>query len=526
MQQDGQEENAPNADGATHAPVQPQIPDHELIRCIGVGAFGEVWLARATSLTGAYRAVKIVHRTSLDGNGFVREFSAVQKFEPISRSHPSLVHILHVGENVEAGYFYYVMELADSAHSVDEGVDVAFYEPKTIQSELRRRGRLPVEECLEAALALSAGLVHLHRHGLIHRDIKPANIIFVNGVAKLADIGLVANAETAVTFVGTEGFISPEGPGKPQADIYSLGKVFYEIATGLDRHFFPQLPEGWENQANLKAWRKLNEIIQRACETDATLRYQTAEELHADLLRLRDRRIPALAWKTGAAVLGLCAGLFLFFKWADFLERIARSKRAIIGLTDRESADGFVSFFDGTNLEGWNTPGTNWVCLAGALTRVADGGDVTYEGQRLPDDFDLRFEWKISRGGNSGVIYRPGSGLVEYQILDNANKPLGADPKTWAGSLFGYASEPKDQTKPVGQWNEGRIVCEADRIRHFLNGATVLDTHYNQPEWKEARDRLREGFGTDLNAARGGHLVLRDEGFQVWYRSIRVKALK
>ena len=62
-----------------------------------------------------------------------------------------------------------------------------------------------------------------HPHaGLIHRDIKPSNIIFVNGIPKLADIGLVAEQSEAKSFVGTEGFIPPEGPGTPRADIYSL----------------------------------------------------------------------------------------------------------------------------------------------------------------------------------------------------------------------------------------------------------------------------------------------------------------
>src|SRR6266566_8280509 len=88
----------------------PTIPDHELIRRIGSGSYGEVWLAR--SVMGTFRAVKIVYRESFDHDRpFEREFNGIQRFEPISCSHESQVDILHVGRN--EGYFYYVMELAD-----------------------------------------------------------------------------------------------------------------------------------------------------------------------------------------------------------------------------------------------------------------------------------------------------------------------------------------------------------------------------------------------------------------------------
>src|SRR6266513_6444339 len=88
----------------------PSIPDHELLRPIGEGSFGEVWLAR--SKLGTLRAVKVVYRSTFkDSRPFEREFKGIQKFEPVSRSHEGLVDILQVGGGEE--YFYYVMELAD-----------------------------------------------------------------------------------------------------------------------------------------------------------------------------------------------------------------------------------------------------------------------------------------------------------------------------------------------------------------------------------------------------------------------------
>src|SRR4051794_13264429 len=94
----------------------PLIPDYELLRVIGRGAYGEIWLARG--LTGALRAVKIVHRSTFENErAFNREFSGMSSFEPISRAHSGFVDILHVGRNDASGFFYYVMELADDETS-------------------------------------------------------------------------------------------------------------------------------------------------------------------------------------------------------------------------------------------------------------------------------------------------------------------------------------------------------------------------------------------------------------------------
>jgi WD40 repeat protein len=256
-----------------------------MLRCIGSGSYGEVWLAR--NVMAAYRAVKVINRqTFSDERPYEREFHGMQKFEPVSRSHDGLVDILQVGRNDAAGCFYYVMELGDDVVS-GQTIDSGTYDPKTLGKEAARRGRLPLDECLQLGLSLSAALNHLHKHGLIHRDIKPSNIIFVNGIPKIADIGLVAEVGMSKTFVGTEGFIPPEGPGTVQADIYSLGKVLYEISSGKDRQTFPELPTQLDEREDQRDYLELNEVVLKACESDPHKRYKSAEEMRADLLLLQ-----------------------------------------------------------------------------------------------------------------------------------------------------------------------------------------------------------------------------------------------
>src|ERR1041385_7593751 len=186
------------------ATTRPHIPEHELLRQIGEGAYGEVWLAR--SVTGAYRAVKIVYRQRFtDDRPYEREFKGITKFEPLSRSNDGLVDVLQVGREDAAGFFYYVMELADDArinpndesrnpkefrNRISEefpgkaavgpsgfapgsefGIwNSEFYVPKTLALEVRTCGRLPFQECVQLGLSVSLGLGHLHRHGLLHRD--------------------------------------------------------------------------------------------------------------------------------------------------------------------------------------------------------------------------------------------------------------------------------------------------------------------------------------------------------------------
>lgn len=190
-------------------------------------------------------------------------------------------------------------------------------------------------------------------------------------------------------------------------------------------------------------------------------------------------------------------------------------------LTPEERAAGFELIFNGSDLHGWDAPAGNWAVERGALARVAPRGGITYTRFKIPDDFELRFEWKVAPGSNSGVYYRPGQ--YEYQVLDNQRHRDGRFPDRSAASLYYFAAPSRDATRPVGEWNTGRIVCQGTRIEHWLNEEKVIDLDYSDPKWKDAIGRLRER-GADIEA-RGRYLHMQDHGDPVWYRSLRLRSL-
>src|SRR5437016_417467 len=165
------------------------------------------------------------------------------------------------------------MELADSCANVT-GEDAEGYVPTTLTTKLQARGTLEAEEICRLSLAITSALAFLHQQGLIHRDIKPSNIIFVGGQPKLADIGLVAGADETRSFVGTEGYIPPEGPGTPAADVYSLGQVLRELLSASK----PRHGGGADPLLS-----PLQKVIDRACARDLGQRPQDAQQMLKEL---------------------------------------------------------------------------------------------------------------------------------------------------------------------------------------------------------------------------------------------------
>ncbi len=375
----------------------PQIPDHEVLRKIGGGAYGEVWLARG--VTGALRAVKVVWREDFeDERGFEREFEGILKFEPISRDHPGLVNILHVGRSPDgSSFYYYVMQLGDDVRT---GTDInpIEYEPRTLRADHHQgeNTRWDTNDCIEVGLRLAEALDNLHEQGLAHRDVKPSNIIFVNGKAKLADIGLVA-ARGQRTFVGTEGFVPPEGPGSAQADVYSLGKVLYEIATGKDRMNFPELPDELPTGPDRKRWLELNRVICDVCEPRITKRkISTAGELAEALRRIQKgkrRRSGGLAvWLTTLLLTG-----FSFWAGWEVLKDTAWAKRMTSGKVVAEPAVGLLRVF--SSPEGADVLDENGVVIGttNTPTMTAKVGDTVSFTLRKKGYLSLKVAGKMTR---------------------------------------------------------------------------------------------------------------------------------
>jgi len=198
-----------------------------------------------------------------------------------------------------------------------------------------------------------------------------------------------------------------------------------------------------------------------------------------------------------------------------FALQVAMLFAPLLGVAADEEA-AFTRLFDGKTFSGWKHDG-NWGVADGAFYRKHKGGSLTYTKALVPDDFELRFEWKVSKGCNSGVYYRPAQ--YEYQILDNVHSPYGRNARQSAGSLFFCMAPSKDATKPFGQWNSGRVKCKGTVIEHWVNGERVMSFDYTDPRWAKQVELLKIR-GADLTA-RGGRLWLQDHGQDVWFRNLR-----
>ena len=414
---------------------EPRIPDHEVLRQIGGGAYGSVWLARG--VTGAMRAAKVVDRDDFeDEREFEREFQGILKYEPISREHPGLVHILHVGRSEgENAFYYYVMELGDDVETGNE-INPVEYEARTLRSDMKAAEGEPLDTdfCITTGRILSQGLQHLHGHGLAHRDVKPANVIFIDGKAKLADIGLVA-LRGQRTFVGTEGFVPPEGPGSAQADVYSLGKVLYEMATGKDRMEFPELPDELPGGDELKRWRSLNSVICDICEPRISQRkLKTAEALAEELGFLEAGESRPMQVQPVWALLVLCLTLVLAGGW-NFL---------MVGPWDVRSGEDVISPF---------APVPTELALV-TIQSEPSGADVFSEegellGQtpliprKMPVDTWVSFEFRL-RGfqtTTAGGVVSDGGLVIEPTLKIDAPPQIGENWEDVLGMSYRWEND-------------------------------------------------------------------------------------
>jgi hypothetical protein len=172
----------------------------------------------------------------------------------------------------------------------------------------------------------------------------------------------------------------------------------------------------------------------------------------------------------------------------------------------------------------------NWEFVDGVLHAKGGGADLKTREQY--GDFDLRFEWKVPLGANSGVMYRVSQESdpayytgPEYQVVDNKRHADGANPVTSAASVYGLYPPSKDVTKPAGGWNDARIVVSHNHVEHYLNGTKVAEYDLGSADWKKRVAASKFAAWKKFGTNRRGHVVLQDHGDQVWYRNMRIKSL-
>jgi hypothetical protein len=171
-----------------------------------------------------------------------------------------------------------------------------------------------------------------------------------------------------------------------------------------------------------------------------------------------------------------------------------------------------------------------WQLKDGLIVHQPGGGDLVSVESFANFEFD--FEWRISVGGNSGVMYRvsedfgaPYESGPEYQILDNAGHADGRAPITAAASVYGLYAPSADLTKPVGEWNAGRIIVTGTHVEHWLNGQKVLDYELGSPDWKQRVAASKFAAWPAYGTITRGHIDLQDHGNEVAYRNLMVKVL-
>ena len=229
--------------------------------------------------------------------------------------------------------------------------------------------------------------------------------------------------------------------------------------------------------------------------------------------------------------------------------------------------EGYIVIFDGTSLNGWRGYGKDhvparWTIEDGCLkftgtgageSQSGDGGDIIFT--KKFKNFEMKFDWKISKGGNSGVFFlaqevttKKEDGTVqyepiyisspEYQILDNANHPdakLGKDNNRQSASLYDMIPAVPQNQNPFGEWNSGSIMVYQGTVVHGQNGENVVEYHLWTPQWTEllqaskfSEEKWPLAFEL-LNNLGGenheGYIGFQDHGNDVWYRNIRIKIL-
>jgi len=315
------------------------IDQYTLIRAIGRGGFGTVWLARSPVLN-AYVALKIIAVGA--GNESARELKAVQAYKKLGVAGlaSGLLPVEHVG--VVGGMIFYVMPLADGTSSNPE--DEA-WKPLTLGSlieEYRSRGAwFSSQEIISYFTAICKAVQILSEAGLVHRDIKPDNILFMRGRAVLSDISLLTTDASQSAFYGTPGFLAPswyvESGG--QIDMFSIAATLFTVLTGqspdkMGRALFIWPPSGKDSllPSEQHEWRRLHRVALRATHEKAEERYhdfaKLGQNIHRDEMpeevrpdgrssRLKPRGVFKIPWLCAGGGVVLVVVFFAIKRWSN-----------------------------------------------------------------------------------------------------------------------------------------------------------------------------------------------------------------
>lgn len=213
-------------------------------------------------------------------------------------------------------------------------------------------------------------------------------------------------------------------------------------------------------------------------------------------------------------------------------------------LSASEKSSGWELLFDGKTKTGWHGyhkgSDAGWKAENGtlALDSVADkngkriGVDIVTDGEY--ENFDFKADWKISEGGNSGIMFGVNeSPKYEYdyytgpemQVLDNDKHDDGKIIKHRAGDLYDLITSKPETVKPVGEWNSVEIIKNNGTLEFKLNGTTVVNTTIGDDAWKKLVAGSKFKQWPDFGTFKSGHFALQDHGAKVWYRNIKIKKL-
>ena len=219
---------------------------------------------------------------------------------------------------------------------------------------------------------------------------------------------------------------------------------------------------------------------------------------------------------------------------------------AVNALSEEEKKEGWELMFDGVSTKGWHkykadTIGHAWKVVDNTLFldaseksdgKIVGGGDIVSDGEY--DNFHLKYEWKVSVNGNSGVIFYaqenekykyPWETGPEMQVLDNNGHPDAKITKHRASDLYDLISASPETVKPAMEWNAAEIKSQNGQLEFYLNGEKVLSTTMWDENWNKLVAGSKFRNMPDFGKFKKGKIGLQDHGDNVWFRNIKIRKL-